>query len=400
MAMQGNKSETRTLTPSQLVAWSEDNTQIMRLKSGRDLLPGGYLASFAPVLVDWQASDLSGDSPFLILRNVNYGGNPLERSVVMQSVRAPLDGITSAEFTLVSSRLVGLLSPFQHAQLRFVFDPDNQPKLLNLADAGTGTDAALPDLILSWQSWRPKMAQFSHRRGLDIDSYSLTQRVFAGPQLFLEDTLRGKDWFSYPLRLPGGRAGLSELFMVGLGLGDGAARNTLSGLLEKAEGEWLKHAPQDNTSTEQLRRDWQMLHQRLQEDEAPEEELARMPDNEDGYQLLVRSCATLARYTVLTAAARLLDRGFDDEVVRKALPSYELASPESWMKEIAHADLSGVFLRAPMAVSFLLRHPESNPRRIPQELADAGLLETENGKPQFTNYSGTGVSPYGHAQPG
>ena len=48
MSKNGKKSETRTLTPGQLVAWSEDNTQVMRLKSGRDLLPGGYLASFAP----------------------------------------------------------------------------------------------------------------------------------------------------------------------------------------------------------------------------------------------------------------------------------------------------------------------------------------------------------------
>jgi len=66
MSEKGKQSETRTLTPSQLVAWSEDNTQVMRLKSGRDLLPGGYLASFAPVLVDWRDSVLSGESPFVV----------------------------------------------------------------------------------------------------------------------------------------------------------------------------------------------------------------------------------------------------------------------------------------------------------------------------------------------
>ena len=66
--------ETRTLTPSQLVAWAEDNTQLMRMRSGRDLLPGGYLASFAPMLVDWQAGDWECDKPSVVLRNVNGGG--------------------------------------------------------------------------------------------------------------------------------------------------------------------------------------------------------------------------------------------------------------------------------------------------------------------------------------
>ena len=362
MSKNGKKSETRILTPGQLVAWSEDNTQVMRLKSGRDLLPGGYVASFAPVLVDWRASVLSGESPFVVLRNVNYGGNPLERSVVMQSVRVPLDGIASAEITLVPFGLTRSHSPLQHAQLRFVFDPDNQPQLLNLADAGTGTDASLPDLILSWESWRAKKAQFSYRQGLDIASYSLTQRVFAGPQLFLEDALRGREWFSYRLKLPGGRAGLLELFSVGLGLGDGVARSTLSGLLEKASGDWLNNAPQGESTPDQLRGEWQKLQQRLKEADAPEAHLVRMPDDEDGYQPLVRSCATLARYTVLTAAARLLDKGFDDELVRKALPKFDLPSPEPWMKEIAHSSLSGVFLRATDGRELSAAPPRNEPK--------------------------------------
>ena len=141
---QEDKRNTRILTPDQLVAWAEDNTQIMRLKSSRDLLPGGYVASFAPVLVDWRASRLSGESPFVVLRNVNYGGNPLERSVVMQSVRVPLDGIACAEITLVPFGLMGAYSNLQHAQLRFVFDPENRPQLMNLADVLRAQPLPLP----------------------------------------------------------------------------------------------------------------------------------------------------------------------------------------------------------------------------------------------------------------
>lgn len=395
MSEDNEKRSLRTLTPSQLVAWAEDNTQVMRLQSGRDLLPGGYLASFAPVLVDWRASDWSGDSPSLILRNVNYGGNPLDRSVVLQSVRVPLDGIAFAEFTLVPFGIAGPYSLLQHAQLRFVFDPDKQPQLLNLADADTGTDAALPDLILSWESWRTKGTKFSFRKGLDIAAFRLTQRVFAGSQLFLEDTLRGRAWYSYRLRLPGGRVGLAELFAVGLGLGDGAARSTIAGLLQQGEGQWLTHAPHGDTDSEQLRQQWQQLQQRLHVADAPEEHLVRLADNEDGYQPLVRSCATLAHYTVLTAAARLLEQGYDDEIIRQRLPKFELPKPEPWMAEMADADLDGVFLRAPLAVSYLVRNPDLIPANIPDALAGAGLIEHDNGRPRVMRYEHGKRAPYG-----
>lgn len=207
--------------------------------------------------------------------------------------------------------------------------------------------------------------------------------------------MRGREWYSYRLRLPGGRDGLIELFTVGLGLGDGAARSTISGLLHQAEGEWLKHAPHADADESMLRQEWELLQQRLQNTEAPEEHLVRMPDDEDGYQPLVRSCATLARYTVLTAAARLLERGYQDETVHQALPAFELRSPEPWMKEMAHASLNGVFLRAPLAVSYLLRHPELLPPSIPGELAKAGLVELEDGSPRVTCYSREKLRPYG-----
>lgn len=53
-------SHYRTLTPSQILSWVEDETQIMRLRSDRDVIPGGYMAAAIPVLVDWPASKLQG----------------------------------------------------------------------------------------------------------------------------------------------------------------------------------------------------------------------------------------------------------------------------------------------------------------------------------------------------
>ncbi len=65
------------------------------------------------------------------------------------------------------------------------------------------------------------------------------------------------------------------------------------------------------------------------------------------------------------------------------------------MKEMAHADLAGVFLRAPLAVAFLVRHPETIPANIPKELAASGLLEVDKGIPNLTRYSHGGLEPYG-----
>jgi hypothetical protein len=119
----------------------------MRLRSDRDVIPGGYMAAGIPVLVDWAASDPHADSPHVVLRHVNYGGNPLERTTVLHCVRVPLDGIERVEFTLVPFGEGGRLGPLQHVQLRFIFASGNPPELVDLAGAETGTDAQLSELV-------------------------------------------------------------------------------------------------------------------------------------------------------------------------------------------------------------------------------------------------------------
>ncbi len=51
--------------------------------------------------VEWRTSDLEGDAPHVILRNLNYGGNPLEKTTTLHSVRVNLDAVEFAEFVLV-----------------------------------------------------------------------------------------------------------------------------------------------------------------------------------------------------------------------------------------------------------------------------------------------------------
>lgn len=392
--------EYRMLSARQILKWVDDDSQIMRLRSDRDVIPGGYMAAGIPVLVDWAASDPHADKPHVVLRHVNYGGNPLERTTVLHCVRVPLDGIERVEFTLVPFGEGGRVGPLQHVQLRFIFESGNQPQLVDLAGAETGTDAQLSDLVFGWTSWRRPNDKWELRRGMDDEdaTYWLSLRAVAGSQMFLEDALKGRDWFSYPLSLPGGRDGLIELFKFTVTLGDGVARDTISRMLETGEETWLRHTPPATGNGEtNIQSQWQELLERIRASDPLALAPVNLPPSQDTYHPLVRSCATLARHTVLLTVKRLVARGQSDGINLDKLPEPFLGTTEAWMREVAHTDLRGVFLRAPVAVRYIMRHHESLPPDIPAELDAAGLLERHGGKRLRIHYSRSGTTPYGRA---
>ncbi len=395
MSTQQNQDDIRLLSPAELLAWAEDNTQVMRLRTFRDAIPGGYMAAMAPVLVDWRAIDSGQAEPEVVLRNVNYGGNPLERITVLHSLQFNLAAVEFAELILVPPprEAGGRLAPWYHVQLRFVFETGREARLLNLAGSETGTDARIPDLVLSWESWRSPDKRFDVVSAMDTAAYALSLRAYAGPQRFLEDTLHELDWFSYRLRLPGGREGLSELLKVALVLGDGVGRHTISGLLAQGEERWLRHAPagsDDARTSEQ----WQLLRERARYSKAVPDPALQL-GSEQRYQTLVRSCSTLTRYTILVTASRLVGRGHSDGVSLDKLPAPVLHEPEPWMGDMASANLTGLFLRAPLALRYIVSHPETLPNRIPDELAAAGLVEQHGGKAKLRQYSRDTTRPYG-----
>jgi hypothetical protein len=396
MSQENSQDSTRTLSPSELLSWAEDNTRIMRLRTFRDVIPGGYMAAMAPALVEWRASDIEADEPHIIVRNLNYGGNPLEKTTTLHSVRVHLDAVEYAEFVLVPppASVGGRAAPWLHAQIRFVFEEGREPELLNLADSETGTDARIPDLILSWESWRSPEKGFNVFAAMDEAAYGLSQRAYAGPQRFLEDSLHELEWFSYRLCIPGGRKGLKELLTVALALGDGVARHTFSSLLQQSEADWLSHAPasaDDLGITQQ----WQTLQQRARFSMAPDDPTLNLDAGQSSYQTLVRSCSTLSRYTVLVTVHRLIRQGFTDGIVIEELPPASLRDAENWMDDVAHANLKGLFLGAPLALRYILRHPELLPVKIPDEFAKAGLVECDGHKALKTTYSQADNRPYG-----
>ena len=393
MTASKNQKDIRILSPRDLIATAESDTGLLRLRTSRDVLPGGYMAALAPVLVDWKASRISDEDPFVILRNVNYGGNPIERTTVLQATQVPLTGIRFAEFVLVPPRHLGIHSPVQHAQLRFVFQPEHHPALLSLDGTRAGTDKRYPDLVLSWESWSPPHVHYNFIKGMDSSAYRLTLRAFAGPQRFLEEVLHGRGWHAFRLSLPGGSAGLVELLKVVLALGDGVGRHTLSRMLEEGEEDWLAQAPADMTEPPP-RRLWQLLQDHIHQGRKYDDPHLRFASEEETYNTMVHSCATLARYTILVAAHRLVNRGLTDGLDLDRLPEAVLGQPEAWMREMAHAKLDGIFMRGPLAMVYAMRHPEILPEKIPWQLAQAGLIVCRNKKPWKVHYTHQGTRPY------
>lgn len=351
------------------------------------------MAALAPVVIDWAASDPVGEEPFVVLRNVNYGGNPLEKTTILHRVRVPLSGIAFVEFILVPSTRGGLHALAHHAQLRFVFEPERRPVLLAMADSRVGSAAHIPDLVLSWESWHESSVRFSGFKGLDPSSYKLNLRAFAGPQRFLEDTLHGRPWFSHRLRIPGSGLGASELLKVVLALGDGVARHTISQLLEQGEEDWLRHAPPEDSDSESIA-EWGRLRQLIQQGKTHQDARLNLTSDQEGYQTLVRSCATLARYTILVATKRMVKQGYADGLDQDKVPEPFIGKTTEWMEKMAHANLRGLFIRAPLALAYVIRHPESVPDKIPDELAAAGLVEKRDDRAWVVKYTREGIKPY------
>ena len=200
----------RELSPEQLLHWVEDRAGVMRVHTDRDVLPGGYMAALSPLLVAWPASEVSSQSATVVVRNVNYGGNPFERITQLRSVRLSLESVEAAEVILVPIGRLGNHGPAHHVQLRFIFEQGGEAELLDLADAQTGTDPRVPDLVLSWETWRSPKTSLDLRASLGLRDLALSLRAYAGAQRYLEDSIRGRGWHAYRLQLPGGRRGFER----------------------------------------------------------------------------------------------------------------------------------------------------------------------------------------------
>ncbi len=382
----------------QLLTRTHRLNEPLRLRTATDVLPGGYAAAMAPLMIEWKASRPFEKNGYVIIHNLNHGGNPVDGTTVLCSAKVPLHGVKAVEFILLPLDNIGREGLVQHGQLRFVFEDDNPVELLNYGNQEMGSDRKIWDLVFSWEAWRPPNVGYNVKTGMDPSSYMLTPRVFSGPTRFLDDALGERDWFSYRLRLPNGKQGLVELLKTNLALCDGVARHTVSDILEQSEEEWASQAPQKENDSEAQLADWKELRDVVAPHPAISDTLINLPERDMAYQTILRSCATMALYTINVAVERLAADGFTDGLNKEHQMLPDLGHQEAWMTELADTNLKGIFLRAPSILRYLRANPQAFPKNIPKQLEQAGLLEMKDGKVHKLHYRLSKITPYGTLQ--
>ncbi len=368
------------------------------VQTQRDVFPGGLMAAMAPGIIDWTRSQLEDGQGFVILRNVNDGGNPLNGFTTLRTVRIPLASLRSAEFVLVPLDAFGKNGKVSHGQIRFLFDAENPVLVLDKNGEPDLTTPPIEDLIFSWEAWRKPGEDYDVIVGMDRTAYALSLRVFTGRQRYLEDILGKRDWFCTPLTLPGGQAGVLELLRVIAVMGDGYGRATIGHLLDDAKDAWVQAGGPLHADSKDLLAEWNELQNSISKSREIKDPNMKPVDATQSYQTLIRSCATMALYTINVATERLKNNKTvgAEEVKLVAMP--DINEVPEWMNELAHVDLKGMFVRSPEVLKFIRQNKAVIPNNIPGMLGEAGLGATDDGKVIQIQYGQDKESPYSSAE--
>jgi hypothetical protein len=387
-----SKQHVRQIPLGTLLDWAAEDTPTYRVRTATDALPGGYSATMTPALVNWRMSnhrEHQDDDEYYIVRNVNLNGNPIEGVTNLCSIRVPACGAQAAEFVTVPLGAGGIQIG-GHGMVRVMFREGAQPQVLTRAGEPVPGESILQDLVFSWEAWRPPGEQFTMKKGLDPNTFGLTLRCYTGAQRFLEDALQKRDWTCYPLTLPAGQRGLNELLYVALVMGDSMARHTIARLLENARPAKAGETPVDypDAGADEVR----ILQQALVENRAPEDPITEVMGGKISYQLLERSCVTMALEVVAVTAHRLTARLPAKQQIRVQVTPENIPS---WMDDLADTGMAGIFVRMPHVVWWLMHNANVLPTRAHRILNDAGLLERDGKKAVKHHYKLFEQTPYG-----
>jgi hypothetical protein len=377
----------RTADARELLSWVDNTTPLARINTATDQLPNGLAMSMLPFMVDWANSRETGEDAFLLMRNVNAGGNPVLGENLLATLRVPLDGLSALEWCLTPTRNKQDKDTFMgHAMLRFLFAPGRQPVVLGRD--GEPLPGALPadDLMLSWEAWRAPMTRYDGLQGLDPSTYTLTARAYTGAQRFLTDIVRGNPWRCYPVALPAVDGALQATFLAAALSGDAFARRMLGRMIEDGvlEAEGLPElTPAQIERAEEI-----FATSRL-----PRDPLANLLEGADmSYQLLERSCITASLGMIQLALIRIHaehDLGPPPRMhlVPDGLPP--------WIQDLVTADRGTLLAHIPGALLFVARNQEVLPINAYRILEDAGLLVPGEDGPVVYYYDRASGTPYG-----
>ncbi|HEX6789833.1 MAG TPA: hypothetical protein VF247_00860 [Candidatus Krumholzibacteria bacterium] len=385
----GDPVEPRVVDAGQVADYAGMSATTYRVNTARDVLPGGLSAAMSPVFVVWDRSSFAPGGSITI-RNLNHGGNPVGGFTVLRTAVLHPDRVQRVEYVRVP---LGGPDAISHGQLRFVFESGGIE--MEGGDCSVaGEPETIEDIVLSWEAWRPPGTSYSMLKGMDPTFYQLTLRAYSGVQRFIEDALQARDWESYPLQLPGGRAGMIELLKVSLTLGDGAGRYVMSEMLKYTGDAWVKAGPSGEHHGD-VSEAWSVLQERLDSAPAPSDDRLEMAGL-TGYHTAIRSCASMALYQIDVTTSRLAEQGHAHRGGR-AIDMAGITEIPEWMNELAGSNVAGLFLRGHHMIAFVRRYPSSVPGNIPKQLDRAGLLVRENGKPVKSQFTIDGETPWGPA---
>lgn len=387
---QPEQQEVRPVSSIALLDWGRHPTPVLMIDVPKDALPNGLALSMLPFLVDWSQTEIAGPDPQVRVRNVSVGGNPTVGENLLATIDVPITGIEDVQWCLTPDRnKKGKDTAMGHAQLRFVFRPDNRPVVLGEDGAPLTLVKPLDDLILSWEAWRPPRTRYDPIAGMDPSTYALTARAYSGKARWLGDALRGNPWHCYPLKLPEVGDAFAAVLMTGLLGGDAMARRTLDAMVQAGE----LNIPNADELTDFTQADAERIRATFSTDALPEDPLTHLMGKADlSYQLLERSCITQSLGVIQLALIRLhrehdLGPAPDMHIVPKDLPD--------WVANLSTAGTGEMLGYLPGAVLYVMKNHQIIPGNAYRILEDADLLYEKDGQPLYYSYFFTEETPYG-----
>jgi hypothetical protein len=386
--------EIHEFTPTELLEWSRAGTPLMPVRTATDALPGGLSMAMAPLLVNWRESSIgAGSEHYLLVHNLNIASNPIAGVTILATARIPAASIESVEFVFVASKVGRRATNAGHGMLRFIFKEGRGPAILDRTGQPLVHNATIPDLVLSWEAWRPPTAGFDPIEGLDPEKYALTMRGFSGATRCLSDAILDRPWVCYPIRFPDVADAdddfKDELLYVSLLLGDALARQTIGDLLDHHIEE-TGNVPEDYA--EHGGEDWKELRALLEDQRLPENPIGDILDGKVRYHLLERSCITMALMTLDWANLRIHHRANLPEPKRVRVTPKSLPGAIDMLGEKRRRS---ALLRMPAAIHWLMNNQTVIPGKSYQLLDEVGLLQREKDKIVQTTFDNRDQSAYG-----
>lgn len=382
--------EHRKISAAEILDWNRAESPVVRVRIPRDVVPGGLALAMAPMFVKWQASSPGfGPDDHYIVQNVNIVNNPVGGVLLLATLKVFCASVEEVQFVAVTTKVTRRETPFGHGMLRFIFKEDRRPIILDQEGLPLANDSEVSDLVISWEAWRPPEASFDPLKGLDPSTYALTPRCLVGAVRCLSDSILDRPWHCYTLKLPDVEHAHDEMLYSCFALADAVARQTVAHLV----GARIARGQKMFTDyMEAMDADWDALGDYYKSSNVPEEPIRDVLEGKIRYQLLERSCITMALLSADWGNHRIHRRaGLPEpkrvEVAPESMPSF--------IAELVSGERTPLLLRIPAALHWVMHNQTIVVRKAPKALADVGLLERRMGRIPRTVYDTRRKTPYG-----